>query len=140
MPGRNPIQHVRDHVCLAAHEDGRSTEELALIVGVSTRTIRRWIARAKDNPKPGSLRLELLMAPGGLMCEHGVQVQADGLPWLCLDCDQTGMPHHPAFRRTKYSEPATKPAKSKLAGESANVVFVRQTEPSTPAKPKKKRS
>ncbi len=123
MPRRHPIQDTRDAVCLAAYLDGWTTAELAKIIGVSYRTICRWLKRAKETSDPPNL--ELWMSGAGKQCLHGKPI-VRGMPVLCLDCLETGLPNHPVFRQgdpvggltTSEHQPQGTP-KSKLASPSA---------------------
>ena len=96
MSARHPIQPTRDAVCLAAYLDGWTTQELADTCSVSPRTMARWLGRAKNNVEPPDL--ELWMSGAGKACPHSKPI-VRGMPVLCLDCLQTGLPSHPAFRR-----------------------------------------
>ena len=96
MARRHPIQDTRDAVCLLAYLEGWTVEELAEIIGKSERTIHRWLKRAKETSDPPDL--ELWMSGFGKQCPHSKPI-VRGMPVLCLDCDQTGMPNHPAFRQ-----------------------------------------
>jgi hypothetical protein len=121
---------------LKAVKAGVEQERLAVIIGVSLRTIQRWIKRAKENPQPkGYVRIELLEAGYPKTCKHGVPL-VDGMPIYCLNCDETGVPGHPAFRKgTKKKDPPKKKGK-KLApatGGAGRVVY--QTRGPSKAKP-----
>jgi len=96
MPRRHPIQDTRDAVCLAAYLDGWTVAELSEIIGVSERTIHRWLKRAKETTEPPDL--ELWMSGAGKACRHGKPI-VRGMPVLCLDCMETGLPNHPHFRQ-----------------------------------------
>ena len=98
MPAPHPLQPQRDQICLAAVENGWEVARLALVIGVTTRTIERWVKRARENPEVTNPGLEYLCNGAGTTCLHGVPL-ISGMPILCLDCDQTGIPDHPAFRR-----------------------------------------
>lgn len=96
MPKSHPIQPTRDAVCLAAYLDGWTVKQLAEAIGVSVRTVYRWIVRAKNNPAPPDL--ELWISGVGKACIHGKPI-VRGMPVLCLDCLETGLPDHPALRQ-----------------------------------------
>ncbi len=114
MPVRNPIQDIRDQVCLEAYQLQIGTRMLALICGVSQRSIQLWIARARGNANPP--RLQIMMSGAGKDCMHVPGGILLGMPVICLDCHQTGLPNHPAFRRGRIAgeqEKKKPPAKFK---------------------------
>jgi hypothetical protein len=103
---KDEVQDVREAVCLAAWDEGMTTRQLASIYGVTVRTIQRWLTRSRLATVP--VRLELLMSGAGKACIHGRPLVL-GMPVLCLDCDQTGIPGHPAFRQDKNARAWQKP-------------------------------
>ncbi len=121
MPVRNPIQDIRDQVCLEAYQLQIGTRMLALICGVSQRSIQLWIARARQNQNPP--RLQIMMSGHGKDCVHVPGGILLGMPVICLDCHMTGLPNHPAFRRGRIAGETEKkkpPAKFKPKIRSAS--------------------
>lgn len=106
-------------------------QELAEIIGIAPRTIHRWLKRAKETVSPPSL--ELWMNGAGKACIHGKPI-VRGMPVLCLDCMETGLPNHPAFKRgdpiggvkTSEHQPKGTP-KSRLASPSEQPKRERKT-------------
>ena len=93
------LQPIREAMCLEAWQAEIPIEKLMLVTGRCRATIYAWIARAKEAAECGRApKLDLLMSPASTSCGHSPDSRPDGMPWLCLDCLQTGLPGHPAFR------------------------------------------
>lgn len=131
MPRRHPIQDTRDAVCLLAYLDGWTTQELAEHIGRSERTIQRWIARAREIDEAPDL--ELWMSGAGKACIHGKPI-VRGMPVLCLDCMETGMADHPAFKWGKISTVNREGAPAEIAKALAKNPPSTTDQPDGPAK------
>lgn len=98
---------------LTAREDGYTVEELARQLGVSKRTLYRWIAKQKSS-RPRNPRAELVYPPCGddpgfLQCTHSEAFYL-GRKRICLVCMASNFERDLKAQR----DPATDPKPDKV--------------------------